>query len=65
VGERVDGEDAADGGFGFGEDGAAAADAGVVEEDGGITVGSADGGGEGFDAFGGCYVAFVEVYVWR
>jgi hypothetical protein len=64
VGERVHFEDSADQGFRLVDDGPAAADAGVVEEDGGIAVGAADGGGEGFDAFGGGYVAFVEVYVW-
>lgn len=57
-------EDFADGGFRLGDDGASAADAGVVKEYGGIAVGAADGGGEGFDAFGACYVAFVEVRVW-
>ena len=64
MGERVDGEDAADGVFWFGENGTAAANAGVVEEDGWVAVGGADGGGEGFDALGGGYVTFVEVHVW-
>jgi hypothetical protein len=56
-------KDFADGGFRLGDDGASAADAGVVKEYGRIAVGAADGGGEGFDAFGACYVAFVEVRV--
>ena len=44
VREGVDFEEEAGLGFGAAEDGAAAADAGVVDEDGGCAEGGADGG---------------------
>lgn len=63
VGDDVDVKGAADVLLGGVEDGAAEADAGVVDEDGRVAVRGADGGGDGGDVGGFGHVEGVEVRV--